>query len=206
MAKRFCKLNRRDITEHLGEIHRLVSEPKFVCRSCARSSADKANLCKPAAIPPVSCQIKPDSEKAACGLLAEAITSAPANVLSQEPLNLAASAKRASNSKSQLVVKKIQAQKRQAKKTQTMKAQAIQTLDMQLSPSSELLDKSELKRAKKVAKKQKKYNKKLAKMIKKQQKLYKKSRKLQSQLENINLQVDSAALPLNSASKVSHIH
>lgn len=30
MAKRFCKLNRRDITEHLGEIHRLVSEPKFV--------------------------------------------------------------------------------------------------------------------------------------------------------------------------------
>ena len=26
MAKRFCKLNRRDITEHLGEIHRLVSE------------------------------------------------------------------------------------------------------------------------------------------------------------------------------------
>ena len=201
MAKRFCKLNRRDITEHLGEIHRLVSEPKFVCRSCARSSADKANLCKPAAIPPASCQSKPDSEKVACGLLAETLTSAPANALSQEPLNLSSSAKSASNSKSQLVVKKIQAQKLQAKK-----AQAIQVMDTQLSPSSELLDKSELKRAKKVAKKQKKYNKKLAKMIKKQQKLYKKSRKLQSQLESINLQVDSAALPMNSASKVSHIH
>lgn len=201
MAKRFCKLNRRDITEHLGEIHRLVSEPKFVCRSCARSSADKANLCKPAAIPPASCQSKPDSEKVACGLLAETLTSAPANALSQEPLNLSSSAKSASNSKSQLVVKKIQAQKLQDKKTQ-----AIQVMDTQLSPSSELLDKSELKRAKKVAKKQKKYNKKLAKMIKKQQKLYKKSRKLQSQLESINLQVDSAALPMNSASKVSHIH
>jgi hypothetical protein len=201
MAKRFCKLNRRDITEHLGEIHRLVSEPKFVCRSCARSSADKANLCKPAAIPPASCQSRPDSEKVACGLLAETLTSAPANALSQEPLNLASSAKSTSNSSSQLVVKKIQAQKLQAKK-----AQAIQAMDTQLSPSSELLDKSELKRAKKVAKKQKKYNKKLAKMIKKQQKLYKKSRKLQSQLESINLQVDSAALPLNSASKVSHIH
>ncbi|GMM89614.1 hypothetical protein [Vibrio fortis] len=201
MAKRFCKLNRRDITEHLGEIHRLVSEPKFVCRSCARSSADKANLCKPAAIPPASCQSKPDSEKVACGLLAETLTSAPANALSQEPLNLSSSSKSASNSKSQLVVKKIQAKKLQDKKTQ-----AIQVMDTQLSPSSELLDKSELKRAKKVAKKQKKYNKKLAKMIKKQQKLYKKSRKLQSQLESINLQVDSAALPMNSASKVSHIH
>ncbi|MFM2596823.1 hypothetical protein [Vibrio fortis] len=201
MAKRFCKLNRRDITEHLGEIHRLVSEPKFVCRSCARSSADKANLCKPAAIPPASCQSKPDSEKVACGLLAETLTSAPANALSQESLNLSSPAKSASNSKSQLVVKKIQAQKLQAKK-----AQAIQVMDTQLSPSSELLDKSELKRAKKVAKKQKKYNKKLAKMIKKQQKLYKKSRKLQSELESINLQVDSAALSMNSASKVSHIH
>ena len=73
MAKRFCKLNRRDITEHLGEIHSLVTEPKFVCRSCARSSADKDNLCKPAAIPPASCQSKPDAEKAACGLLAETI-------------------------------------------------------------------------------------------------------------------------------------
>ena len=201
MAKRFCKLNRRDITEHLGEIHRLVSEPKFVCRSCARSSADKANLCKPAAIPPASCQSKPDSEKVACGLLAETLTSEPANALSQEPLNLSSSAKSVSNSKSQLVVKKIQTQKLQAKK-----AQAIQVMDTQLSPSSELLDKSKLKRAKKVAKKQKKYNKKLAKMIKKQQKLYKKSRKLQSELESINLQVDSAALPMNSASKVSHIH
>ena len=201
MAKRFCKLNRRDITEHLGEIHRLVSEPKFVCRSCARSSADKANLCKPAAIPPASCQSKPDSEKVACGLLAETLTSAPANALSQESLNLSSPAKSVSNSKSQLVVKKIQAQKLQAKK-----AQAIQVMDTQLSPSSELLDKSELKRAKKVAKKQKKYNKKLAMMIKKQQKLYKKSRKLQSQLESINLQVDSAALSMNSGSKVSHIH
>ncbi|WP_261903391.1 hypothetical protein [Vibrio fortis] len=201
MAKRFCKLNRRDITEHLGEIHRLVSEPKFVCRSCARSSADKANLCKPAAIPPASCQSKPDSEKVACGLLAETLTSAPANVLSQEIVSLAPSAKSVENSKSQLVVKKVQAQKLQAKK-----AQMNQVLEAPLSPSSELLDKSELKRAKKVAKKQKKYNKKLAKMIKKQQKLYKKSRKLQSELEGINLQVDSSALTVNAAPKVSHIH
>lgn len=65
MAKRFCKLNRRDITEHLGEIHSLVTEPKFVCRSCARSSSDQANLCKPTAIPPIDCQNKPAEEKVA---------------------------------------------------------------------------------------------------------------------------------------------
>ena len=196
MAKRFCKLNRRDISEHLGEIHRLVSEPKFVCRSCARSSADKANLCKPAAIPPASCQSKPDSEKVACGLLAETLTTAPANALSQDlaTKELAAkdqSRKAATESKSQLVVKKVK---------------AVKSADKPTSSSAELLDKSELKRAKKVAKKQKKYNKKLAKMIKKQQKLYKKSRKLQSQLESINLQVDSSVVTVNAASKVSHIH
>lgn len=191
MAKRFCKLNRRDINEHLGEIHRLVSEPKFVCRSCARSSADKANLCKPAAIPPASCQSKPDSEKAACGLLAETLTSAPANALSQESVGLVSASKDMTSSKSQLVVKKIQAKK----------AKAAKALDAQPTPPSELFDKKELKRAKKVAKKQKKYNKKLAKMIKKQQKLYKKSQKLQSQLEGINLQVEGTM-----ATNVSHIH
>lgn len=199
MAKRFCKLNRRDISDHLGEIHRLVSEPKFVCRSCARSSADKANLCKPAAIPPASCQSKPDSEKAACGLLAETITTAPANALSQELamkelISKALTSKEqsrtaAAKSKSQLVVQKVQ---------------ALKSVD---KPSSaELLDKSELKRAKKVAKKQKKYNKKLAKMIKKQQKLSKKSQKLQGQLESINLKVDNSVLAAKTAVKVSHIH
>ena len=201
MAKRFCKLNRRDISEHLGEIHRLVSEPKFVCRSCARSSADKANLCKPAAIPPASCQSKPDSEKAACGLLAETITAAPANALSQELATKELSSKEltskeqsrtaAAKNKSQLVVQKVR---------------ALKSVDKPASSSAELLDKSELKRAKKVAKKQKKYNKKLAKMIKKQQKLYKKSQKLQSQLESINLKVDNTVLAAKTAVKVSHIH
>ncbi|EKO3550952.1 hypothetical protein I2712_003922 [Vibrio fluvialis] len=51
MTKRLCKLNRRDITSSLGEIHRLVAQPAFMCRSCARSSADKNALCKPEALP-----------------------------------------------------------------------------------------------------------------------------------------------------------
>ncbi|MCL9776565.1 hypothetical protein [Vibrio methylphosphonaticus] len=74
MAKRLCKLNRHDINANLGDIHRLVSEPKFLCRSCSRSSSDKSTLCKPAAIPPISCQAKPAKEKLKCGLLLEGMT------------------------------------------------------------------------------------------------------------------------------------
>ncbi|MCW8346589.1 hypothetical protein MD535_11335 [Vibrio sp. ZSDZ65] len=74
MAKRLCKLNRHDINANLGDIHRLVAEPKFLCRSCSRSSADSSTLCKPAAIPPMSCQVKPAKEKLTCGLLLEGMT------------------------------------------------------------------------------------------------------------------------------------
>ncbi len=50
MSKRLCKLNRHDITAQLSDITRLVSAPKYICRSCARSSADKNTLCKPEAL------------------------------------------------------------------------------------------------------------------------------------------------------------
>lgn len=50
MAKRLCKLRRHDIADSLGEISRLVSEPQYLCRSCARSSSEKSSLCKPLAI------------------------------------------------------------------------------------------------------------------------------------------------------------
>ncbi|WP_375752106.1 hypothetical protein [Vibrio sp. HN007] len=50
MAKRLCKLRRHDIAESLGEITSLVSESKYMCRSCARSSSEKSSLCKPLAL------------------------------------------------------------------------------------------------------------------------------------------------------------
>ncbi len=73
MAKRLCKMNRKQIASNLGEIHRLLVAPKFVCRSCARASASKETLCKPSAIPPKSCQDKPIEAQRECGLLAEAL-------------------------------------------------------------------------------------------------------------------------------------
>ena len=81
MAKRLCKMSRKQIAESLGDIHRLVVAPKFVCRSCARSSASKDTLCKPAAIPPQKCQDKPLSEQQAYGLLVEAL---PTSSLTQD--------------------------------------------------------------------------------------------------------------------------
>ncbi|MFA0055531.1 hypothetical protein [Vibrio echinoideorum] len=195
MAKRFCKLNRRDITEHLGEIHSLVTQPKFVCRSCARSSADEANLCKPTAIPPLGCQNKPDEEKVACGLLAETL---PAPELSLTEINetLEPTVKMFDPAVAEIEDKASITDKASQKKAKLKKMMAKTSGD----------DKSELKQAKKAAKKQEKYNKKLAKMIKKQQKLFKKSQRLESDLERINLQLDDVTFTESKTQVVSHNH
>ncbi|KAB0458886.1 hypothetical protein [Vibrio kanaloae] len=184
MAKRFCKLNRRDITEHLGEIHSLVTEPKFVCRSCARSSADQANLCKPTAIPPLGCQSKPIEEKVVCGLLAETLPKPEITLV--EVVDSPDSAVQMFDPS---VAKKPSLKKAKLKKIMASNGQ-----------------KKELKRAKKAAKKQEKYNKKLAKMIKKQQKLFKKSQKMESKLERINLQLDDVVFTESQSLVANHIH
>ena len=50
MATRLCKLNRRDIAASLDDIQAMVAQPGYMCRSCARSCADKSALCKPQAL------------------------------------------------------------------------------------------------------------------------------------------------------------
>ncbi|MCL9782865.1 hypothetical protein M9194_15640 [Vibrio sp. S4M6] len=47
MVKRFCKMNRQEISSSLGQIHQLVSAPKYICRACIRTSSYKGSLCKP---------------------------------------------------------------------------------------------------------------------------------------------------------------
>ncbi|EGR2848352.1 hypothetical protein FLL67_08140 [Vibrio cholerae] len=47
VAKRLCKLSRHEIATSLSEIERLVAEPQFLCRACARVAGDKKSLCKP---------------------------------------------------------------------------------------------------------------------------------------------------------------
>ncbi|WED21887.1 hypothetical protein L3Q72_00270 [Vibrio sp. JC009] len=62
MTKRLCKLKRHDIADNLGTIHKLVAQPRFLCRSCARSSSDKSVLCKPHSINP-SPELKPAEQQ-----------------------------------------------------------------------------------------------------------------------------------------------
>lgn len=50
MVKRLCKLSRHEIATSLSEIERLVAEPQFLCRACARVAGDKKSLCKPQAM------------------------------------------------------------------------------------------------------------------------------------------------------------
>lgn len=164
MAKRLCKMNRKQIAENLGDIHRLVVEPKFVCRSCARSSADNASLCKPAAIPPQACQNKPLAEQKSCGLLAEALP--PTQRTEQQTQAV------------RRVVEKVK-QKAQLQKVaiaeKSTEAIELNTLD--------LSDEKAVKKANKALKKQFKQQKKLLKLAKKQNKLLKRQKKLEASIE-----------------------
>lgn len=58
MALRLCKLSRHDIVESLSDIHQIVAEPKYLCRSCARCSSDKKSLCKPEALNVAAAQLQ----------------------------------------------------------------------------------------------------------------------------------------------------
>lgn len=42
-----CKLDKHDMEERMPDIVSLVSEPKFICRKCARVAKNKKYLCKP---------------------------------------------------------------------------------------------------------------------------------------------------------------
>ncbi len=182
MAKRLCKMNRKQIAANLGDIHRLVVAPKFVCRSCARSSASKNTLCKPAAIPPQACQDKPLHEHQACGLLAEALPDKPIALTREQSVEKAAIVKR--------VVERAKAKKLAAKV-------AAPVTDLKAPDLFDLADGKALKKAKKALKKQYKQQKKLLKLMKKQQKMLKRQRKL----EKRNAQLEALLpTPLNAFS------
>ncbi|KJY84416.1 hypothetical protein TW81_04350 [Vibrio galatheae] len=181
MAKRFCKMNRKQIADNLGEIHRLVVEPKYICRSCARSSASKNSLCKPAAIPPQVCQDKPAELQQNSALLAEALPAATSIAEQQKALAV------------RRVIDRVK-QRAQQQKGELMLSQVPQiTID-----AVDLADKKSLKQAKKALKKHYKQQKKLIKLAKKQNKLMQKQKKLEAKVERINLSSEGGELQLTS--------
>jgi hypothetical protein len=50
IKKTLCKLDKHDIEESMPDIVSLVSEPKFICRKCARVAKNKKYLCQPVKI------------------------------------------------------------------------------------------------------------------------------------------------------------
>ncbi|MCQ9084971.1 hypothetical protein [Vibrio harveyi] len=199
MAKRLCKMSRKQIAESLGDIHRLVVAPKFVCRSCARSSASKNTLCKPAAIPPQKCQDKPLSEQQACGLLAEAL---PTPSLTQDtPIIMAPeqSAEKAA------IVKRV-VERVKEKKLAAKVAAVTPTTKLEAPAMFDLSDKKELKKAKKAVKKHYKQQKKLLKLAKKQQKLLKRQRKLEARNAKLEVLLPTPPNTLMSASSQAKVH
>jgi len=165
MAKRLCKMNRKQIADNLGDIHRLVVEPKFVCRSCARSSASQSSLCKPAAIPPQSCQEMPVEQQRACGLLTEALPKL-------------ASVESTADKKAQAVRRVVERVKQKAANEIQINTNLERT-DSRVQ-AVEVYDKKALKSAKKALKKYYKQQQKLLKLAKKQQKLLKRQKKLEA--------------------------
>lgn len=199
MAKRLCKMSRKQIAESLGDIHRLVVAPKFVCRSCARSSASKNTLCKPAAIPPQKCQDKPLSEQQACGLLAEAL---PTPSLTQDtPIIMAPeqSAEKAA------IVKRV-VERVKEKKLATKVAAVTPTTKLEAPAMFDLSDKKALKKAKKAVKKHYKQQKKLLKLAKKQQKLLKRQRKLEARNAKLEVLLSTPPNTLLSTSSQAKVH
>lgn len=46
-VKTLCKWEKNDIKENLKELKKIVAEPRFVCRKCARAAKREEHLCKP---------------------------------------------------------------------------------------------------------------------------------------------------------------
>lgn len=47
MVKSLCKFRRVELADQFSAISRIVSEPNYICSSCARVASEKGYLCKP---------------------------------------------------------------------------------------------------------------------------------------------------------------
>ncbi|MGI9256518.1 MAG: hypothetical protein ACR2PY_06245 [Salinispira sp.] len=45
-----CELKPEDIQNNMDQLFIIVKKPEFICLTCARSAADKKNLCNSSAI------------------------------------------------------------------------------------------------------------------------------------------------------------
>lgn len=193
MAKRLCKLSRKQVAHSLGEIEKLVVEPKFVCRSCARASHSKQHLCKPASIAAAAHTqptthtpkiLKPLSARAESALFAPqqaAVASAPSDT---QNVAQAIETKREEQKAQavQRVIARVKARKADVELNTLTSVNALTPV----VETFDLMDKKAFKKARKELKRAYKQQKKWLKTLKKQQKLSKKQAKLQAKLDVIH--------------------
>lgn len=46
-GKQLCKWDKDEIKDNLKELKKIVSEPRFLCKKCARAAKREEHLCKP---------------------------------------------------------------------------------------------------------------------------------------------------------------
>ncbi len=119
MSQRLCKLSRHDISASLSDIHRIVAEPKYLCRSCARSSSDKKRLCKPEAF-----SVKATAQS----------TKSAAEKSSKSTLKVAKKTLKAQKKYHKKLAKILRKQRKLAKKQQALQAKFS---DLNTTPLSE---------------------------------------------------------------------
>lgn len=48
--KTLCNWSRKDIIKNSDKLFKIVSEPKYVCKKCARAASKEEYLCEPKSI------------------------------------------------------------------------------------------------------------------------------------------------------------
>ena len=51
MAKTLCEWKKSDIADGLEELSKIVGDPRYICRKCARAAHQDKHLCKPMPLP-----------------------------------------------------------------------------------------------------------------------------------------------------------
>lgn len=178
MAKSLCKVSRHDIKA--GKIHQLVSNPEFVCGSCARVSSQKNTLCKPTSLVLTSKALNSSRKavtsskgrmKPAASNVANVIAKAKILKLERESSSVVISC--GSNG-----VNIVEPSLSHEPNLLHVKEKISSVTDTSRSSLKSLLDKKQLKQIKNSLQAQKKQQKRMSKLLQKQRKLAKKHNKV----------------------------
>ncbi|MGF1872710.1 hypothetical protein [Photobacterium indicum] len=159
MTKTLCKFRRIEIADKFSTITSIISQPKYVCSSCARSANDKAYLCKPSALGKLT-KSKP-------------VNSAPVAVTTSSVAPVLTQTLPVTNAISQTTVHSLPALSMGAQ----AQLQAMVIIEQEQAKPDVVFTNKQAKKLKKLAKKKNKQLKQAAKAVKQYNKALKKAKK-----------------------------